>query len=121
MTKPALTLAAPPLTIAPPRPLGEHGQAFWQRVQTEYAVSDTGGMELLAQAAAALDRAEECAAAIARDGLTIVAANGAIKDHPLAKVELANRAFVTRAIARLGLDVEPIQRVGRPPMKGYQG
>lgn len=113
MTKPALTVAEPPLTIAPPRPLGEHGQAFWQRVQTEYQVSDTGGMELLAQAAAALDRAEECAAVIARDGLTVTTNTG-IRDHPLVKHELANRAFVTRAIARLGLDVEPIQRIGRP-------
>lgn len=120
MPEPALTLAERPPTIAPPRPLGEHGQAFWQSVQAEYAVTDTGGMELLAQAAAALDRAEECAAVIARDGLTVTT-NSGIKDHPLVKHELANRAFVTRAIARLGLDVEPVQRVGRPPAKGYSG
>ena len=104
-------------TLEPPRPLGEHGQAFWRAVQSEYAVADTGGMELLAQAAAALDRAEECSAAIARDGLTIQGPSG-IKDHPLVKHELANRAFVTRAIARLGLDVEPVQRIGRPPLSG---
>jgi hypothetical protein len=113
MTRPALSLANQPATREPPRQLGEHGLAFWRSVQSEYAVSDTGGIELLAQAAAALDRAEECAAVIARDGLTIQGSSG-IKDHPLVKHELANRAFVTRAIARLGLDVEPVQRVGRP-------
>lgn len=109
-----------PITRDPPRQLGEHGLAFWRAVQAEYAVADTGGVELLAQAAAALDRAEQCAAQIAVDGLT-VQTNSGIKDHPLVKHELANRAFVTRAIARLGLDVEPLQRVGRPPMKGWTG
>jgi hypothetical protein len=106
--------------LVPPRPLGEHGKAFWDRICAEYAIADGGGIELLAQACAALDRAEECAAVIARDGLT-VETNSGIRDHPLVKHELANRAFVTRAIARLGLDVEPVGRVGRPGMGGYTG
>ena len=109
-----------PTVPQPPRPLGEHGLAFWRAVQAEYGVADTGGTELLAQACAALDRAEECGAAIARDGLTIQGPSG-IKAHPLIKEELGSRAFVTRCIARLGLDVEPVQRVGRPPAKGFAG
>ena len=104
----------------PPRPLGEHGRALWQAIQSEYAVEDAGGVELLAQACAALDRAEDCCTAIQKDGPVIVTANG-MRDHPLLKHELANRAFVTRAIARLGLDVEAVKAVGRPPAGGFAG
>ena len=109
----------PPPPGGPPRPLGDHGAAFWQSVQSEYAIDDTGGIELLAQACAALDRAEECAARIATDGLTITTNTG-VKENPLLKHELANRAFFTRAIQRLGLDVEPVNRPGRPTMEGYR-
>ena len=69
---------------------------------------------MLAQACAALDRSEECAAAIARDGVTMRLKAGLSKDHPLLKHELAARAFVVRTLGRLGLDVEPIRPVGRP-------
>jgi hypothetical protein len=31
------------------------------------------------------------------------------------RAELANRAFVVRSLARLGLDVEPVRPMGRPP------
>jgi hypothetical protein len=48
------------------------------------------------------------------DGEVIKAKTG-WRDHPLLKHELANRAFVTRCIARLGLDVEAVKPIGRPP------
>lgn len=105
---------------SPPRPLGTHGQALWERIQNEFAIEDAGGMELLAQACAALDRAESCRAEIDRDG-PVITGKGGLRDHPLLKHELGNRAFVTRAIARLGLDVEAVKPIGRPPGGGFQG
>lgn len=105
---------------SPPRPLGIHGQALWEAIQAEYAVEDAGGLELLAQACAALDRAESCRAEIDRDG-PVISGKGGLRDHPLLKHELGNRAFVTRAIARLGLDVESVRPIGRPPGGGYRG
>ncbi len=105
----------------PPRPLGKHGQALWQSVNGEYNISDAGGIELLAQACAALDMAESCRAEIDRDGPVLRLKGGALKDHPALKHELANRAFVTRCIARLGLDVEAVGRIGRPSGGGYRG
>ena len=54
--------------IAPPRPLGKFGMAFWQRVQGEYAIRDCGGVEILVQACGAIDRVESLAAIIAQDG-----------------------------------------------------
>ena len=66
------------------------------------------------QACQALDRAEACREKIDREGETMRLKAGLVKDHPLLKHELANRAFVTRCIGRLGLDVEAIKPVGRP-------
>lgn len=114
--KPALALVgnpAEPAVTPPPRPLGEAGRRFWGEIMLAYGVDDEGGREILAQACAALDRAEELAEAIARDGAIVSTRNGP-REHPGLRAELANRAFVVRSIARLGLDVEPIGRIGRP-------
>src|SRR5690348_10213530 len=43
----------------PPRPLASAGESLWNRIQVEYAISDAGGIELLAQCCEALDRAQE--------------------------------------------------------------
>ena len=53
--------------ISPPRPLGPDGTGLWNRVMAAYRIEDEGGIELLAQACAALDQAEALAAA--RTGL----------------------------------------------------
>jgi DNA-directed RNA polymerase subunit RPC12/RpoP len=42
------------------------------------------------------------------------ARTGVVRENPLLKTELGCRAFTVRCLARLGLDVEPIGRVGRP-------
>ena len=83
-------------------------------------IQDVGGVEMLAQACAMLDAAEDYAGHIAQDG-PVIRVNDTIKDHPLIKHELAARAFVVRTLQRLGLDVEAIKPVGRPPMGGYTG
>ena len=110
----------PPGTKAP-RPLGEHGTALWGRVQAEYHIVDAGGVELLSLACESLDRAEDCRARIDADGSVQQLDNGTFKEHALIKHELANRAFVSRCIARLGLDVEPVRAVGRPVPWGWSG
>jgi hypothetical protein len=113
-SKPPLTLVGPGSTApAPPRTLGSPGLALWNRVQGEYAVHDSGGVELLCLACQALDRAESLSAAIAEDGQTIRTPTG-IRAHPALRDELANRAFITRALAKLGIASEPIKAPGRP-------
>jgi hypothetical protein len=81
----------------------------------EYSIDDIGGIELLAQAAQALDRAEALAARIAHDGEVIYGRTGP-RAHPAVKDELACRAFVVRTLQRLGLNVsiEQPRPVGRP-------
>jgi hypothetical protein len=94
----------------PPRLLGPHGTQLWRSIVAEYTVTDPAGREQLCQACAALDRAEEIAAAIRDAG---IAADG--KANRLLKDELAARAFVVRTLQKLGLDADPIRPVGRQP------
>jgi hypothetical protein len=98
----------------PPRNLGPDGQSLWRRVMEEYEIEDCGGIEMLAQACQSLDRAEALRREIERDG-EVLRVGGTVKDHPALKHELANRAFVVRTLARLGLNFEPVKpSVGRP-------
>ena len=113
-TDPPLSLVSPGASrIAPPRPLDSHGTALWDRVMGAYRIEDEGGIELLAQACAALDRAEALAAAIAEDG-AVIHVRGVPRSQPGCKDELACRAFVTRTLERLGLNVETVKPPGRP-------
>jgi hypothetical protein len=115
-TKPKLKLvsSSPPTGQQPPRALGKHGTDLWRNITDEYNISDAGGIEILALICQALDRAEEMAAAIDRDGPTITI-RGVLREHPLLKGELANRAFITRNLQRLGLNIETVKPIGRPP------
>jgi hypothetical protein len=120
MAKLKLVKPTPATWPAPSRALGKHGRSLWNRVQSEYEVQDAGGLEMLLQACAALDRAENLRLEIDRDGEVIRTRSG-VKDHPALKHELACRAFVVRTLARLGLNFEAVKPVGRPPQPtGWQ-
>jgi hypothetical protein len=100
--------------VSPPRPLGPNGTALWNRVQREYSVIDVGGVELLAQACQALDRAESLAEAIAVDGPVIRNRAGIPRSHPSIKDELQLRAFIVKTIEKLGINFEAVKPPGRP-------
>ena len=120
--KPPLKLVKPsPVTgPAPSRTLGKAGATLWSSIMTEYDIQDSGGLEMLQQACAALDRAENLRQEIDRDG-EVIRARGTVRDHPGLKHELANRAFVVRTLSRLGLNFESVKPVGRPPQPiGWQ-
>ena len=111
-SNPALT------AYQPPRTLGDSGLSLWNRIMSEYRIEDCGGLEILAQACQALDRAETLRSEIERDG-DVLRLQGTVRDHPALKHELANRAFIVRTLVRLGLNFEPVRAaVGRP---GYGG
>jgi hypothetical protein len=98
-----------------PDDLGPDGARLWQRVQSEFDVQDIGGLTLLEQAARALDRAERCRRVIDEQGEAMKCKGGVFKEHPLLRAELQNRALVARLITKLGIDLEPIRAIGRPP------
>ena len=60
------------------------------------------------------DRAEDCRLRIAQDGQVVETRQGP-KDHPLIKHETAARSLTIRTLQRLGLDLEPLKPMGRPP------
>ena len=116
-SKPQLTVVKPSsatTTTQPPRKLGNHGQSLWSTIMSDYDIPEQGCREILAQGCLALDRAEECAAQIDEEGPTIMTKAG-MREHPLLKMELQNRAFVCRSLARLGLNLEVVKPIGRPP------
>jgi hypothetical protein len=104
----------------PPRKLGKHGTQLWNAVNREVILEDAAGIEMLTLACQAVDRAESCREQIDREGEVTRTKTGA-REHCLLKIELANRAFITRSLARLGLDAEPIRTIGRPAARGYDG
>ena len=97
----------------PPRQLGATGLALWTAVQRQYNIADVGGVETLLQICLAADRVQAIADRIARDGEMIATPRGP-RANPLLRDELQLRAFIVRALARLGLSVEAIKPVGRP-------
>ncbi len=117
--KPPLTLVQPDATgvppgAQPPRPLGHHGRAVWDRVQAEYAITDSGGIELLAQICGAVDRCEAIREQIDANGEAIKSRSG-ITPHPLLRQETQLRSFIARSLSRLGITTEPLARnPGRP-------
>jgi hypothetical protein len=113
--KPTLSVVSPDTKVTPPpRALGPAGMALWSRIQVEFSIQDSGGIEILCLAAAALDRAESLSAAIESEGQTIITKAG-IRAHPALRDELANRALVARLLQRLGVMDQPIKPPGRPP------
>jgi hypothetical protein len=99
---------------APPRTLGNHGMNLWNRITSEYEITDAGGRELLVLACQQLDRAEALKAQIDAEGEIVQSRHGP-KDHPALRHELQARAFVAKTLLRLGLNVEPLRPVpGRP-------
>jgi hypothetical protein len=83
-------------------------------VQEHYRITDSGGTEMLCQLCEAADTAASLQAEIDADGHVIRTKAGP-KSHPALRDLLAARAFIVRTLARLGLDVEPIRPLGRPP------
>ena len=117
---PSLTVVGegPENGLKPPRKLGPAGASLWARIQAEFAITDVGGIELLCLACQALDRAENLAEAIARDGEVIHTRAGVPKTHPAVRDELQCRAFAAKMLQKLGVTDEPLKSIGRPP-RGY--
>ena len=75
----------------PPAGLSSRSQELWRKLGREHAES-TSRQVLFEQALKALDRADQCALAIASEGLTsVTASTGALHVHPLVKIEIESR------------------------------
>ena len=105
--------------LKPSRPLAKAGASLWASVINEYDLSDAGGRQLLLLACESLDRVEALRSQIDKEGEFVTDFKGNRRDNPLLRHELANRAFIAKALGRLGLALEtPVRGVGRPPRAG---
>ena len=101
----------------PARPLGEHGQRLWSKIVAEFDIDGSLGIELLTAARQSLDRAEQCAECFQSDGPTVRGPTG-IRAHPCIREELSCRNFTARVLRQLGVTLEPLRAIGRPPGSG---
>jgi hypothetical protein len=117
-------MAQKPLTIVPkttvsspepPRELGSNGRELWDSITGEYRFDDRAGCELLCQACEVLDNVTRMRALINAEGETIETGEGQPKAHPLLAPELSGRSFITRTLRQLGVTLEPVKAIGRPP------
>jgi len=108
-----------PKGLKPPRSLGQAGASLWARIAAEYDLSDSGGRELLCLICEALDRVQSLRAEIDKEGEIVTTKEGNLRDHPALRHELANRSFIAKGLAKLGLALEtPVRGVGRPAGPG---
>ena len=98
-----------------PKHLSKESKTLWQRLLSEYDVSDEAGLLLLTTAMEAFDRMRDCQTAIKTEGLQLPDRFGNLKPHPLTGVEKDSRSAMMAALKALNLDLEPLQdRPGRP-------
>jgi hypothetical protein len=97
--------------IDPTRKLGKAGLELWSAIMEAYVIDDPAGIELLMLACGAADRVAELNAAISKEGVTVRTKTGP-KAHPALRDELQNRAFISKQLERLGLNLEAIRPTG---------
>ncbi len=101
--------------IEAPKHLSEAAKAWWNELQGEYPISDSGGRLLLQTALEAFDRMKSAAAEIDRDGETIKDRFDQVKAHPALVAEKDARSQMLAALKQLRLDIEPVRDgPGRP-------
>jgi hypothetical protein len=106
--------AAPqPEGLPVPPGLGEVAGDLWREVTKMYAFDDPASLETLRQACFAIQRAEQCAAAVNEHG-EMIRTKAGLRANPLLRDELGFRALAARLLSKLGLDLEPIKAHGRP-------
>ncbi len=108
------TKAQPTRASRPPATLSPPARKLWSTIATEYDIGDIGGRTILSQAMEAYDRMKQAQEILGREGLLVEDRYGIKKPHPCTGIERDMRAQLLGALKMLNLDIEPLQRVGRP-------
>lgn len=82
----------------PPAKLGKAGSSFWRKTHSAYILDEVQS-EMLFRACCQLDRADQAAAVLAKDGLTVENRFGSTTAHPMIAVE-SNAIALFRHLAR---------------------
>ena len=87
-----------------PDTLTPKAREFWKRVQEEFRIEDSAGLEVLTQAGRALDRMTEAADKVFHDGMLVVDRWHQQKAHPAVKIEIDCRNSFLSCMRLLGCD-----------------
>ena len=101
--------------VSPTRKLHAHGQRLFDQIMGEYDIADASGLEILTQTCEALDRTERLREIIDKQGEVSTSDSGLAKLHPAIAAEMSGRALVLKGLAALGVGLEPVKAMGRPP------
>ena len=98
-----------------PVELSSEARKLWVNLASEYAISDAGGLLLLATALEAFDRLRMAQKMIKDHGPVVTDKSGGMKPSPAIAIERDSRAGMLGALRALHLAIEPLRdRVGRP-------
>jgi hypothetical protein len=90
---------------------------LWDRINTDFVLSDETSREALQQVCECADHVEELCQAIKRDSPIIETQQGMRKAHPAFQAVRQNRIFIVRALERLrNQHVKGVKVLGRPPV-----
>jgi phage terminase small subunit len=87
------------------------------RVVTRDWLLDEAALAVLATACRALTQDLQAAALVAKEGLVVRDRWGQAKPNPAVAIRRDAQSTFLRAMKELGLDLEPVGPVGRPPGK----
>jgi hypothetical protein len=114
----------------PPSHLASAGAAFWREVVSDWEL-ESHGLQILAQAAALLDRIAQARNRIRREGVVVEGKNGKVA-NPALSIERQSMRVFSQLIGQLKLEDEPApahtatrvtrsprpDKGGRPPARG---
>lgn len=91
-----------------PKHLSREAQALWDRLQSDFDLTDAAAKALLRQACESYDRAESARRIVRAEGMVIRDRFGQQRPHPMLNVERDARAAVVSAIRALRLAPEVV-------------
>ena len=99
----------------PPRGrLSKDARQWWTRIVSQWEL-ETASLLILESALEAYDRMHQAADEVNREGVTIKDQNGIPRKHPAVSVEAEQRGLMLRFFKALGIDLEAVGEMGRPP------
>jgi P27 family predicted phage terminase small subunit len=96
-----------------PKGLSAEARKWWRTITSEYDLGESSYL-LLLSAMECFDRMRAAQVVIEVEGLTVEDRNGRVAAHPCVGIERDARAGLLRNLKAMGLDMEPINPVGRP-------
>lgn len=99
-----------------PMELKKSGKKFWQKVLSEYELSEAHDLERLSMAAKCLDEISAAEAQVTQDGMFLTNRYGSVIEHPAMKTVKDLRLLFVKIIRELALDIDTPADT-RPPRK----